>query len=83
MNSGFTKFFKIETGVQQRDLPSPFFFLLVIDFVLRKTTDGTDHGIEWKEALKLTDLDFSDDLALLDHQCHSMQGLTDKLEESY
>ena len=82
VNSGFTEFFKIETGVQQGDLPSPFFFLLVIDFVLKKTTEGTDHGIDWKEALKLTDLDFADDLALLDHLCYSMQGLTDKLKES-
>jgi len=35
VNSGFTDYFDIETGVQQGDLPSSFFFLLVIDFVLK------------------------------------------------
>ena len=61
--------FSILTGVRQGCILSPLFFRIVIDFVMRKTTEGLNFGIEWGQK-KLADLDFADDLALL---CHTQQ----------
>jgi len=58
--------FSILTGVRQGCIPSPFLFLIVIDFVMRKTTEGHNFGIELGQG-KLADLDFADNLALLCH----------------
>ncbi len=38
---------------------------MVVDWVMRKTTEGSSTGIRWKFASKLEDLDFADDIALL------------------
>ena len=51
----------------------------VMDFVMRKTTDGHDFGIVWGQK-KLADLDFADDLALL---CHTQQALQDMTDYTY
>ena len=42
-----------------------FLFLLVIDWVMRKTLREGNTGIRWRFTEKLEDLDFADDLALL------------------
>ena len=70
--------FSILTGVRQGCILSPFLFLIVIDFVLRKTTEGHDFGIMWRQK-KLADLDFADDLALLCQTQQALQDMTDKL----
>ena len=58
--------FSILTGMRQGCILSPFLFVIVIDFVRRKTTEGHNFSIEWGQR-KLVDLDFADDLALLCH----------------
>ena len=60
--SSTTDYFKVETSVQQSDIPSPFFFL-VMNYIMTKSMGPSHYGIVWQET-KLTDLDFSDDLAL-------------------
>ena len=42
-----------------------FLFLLVIDWMMRKTLREGNTGIRWWFTEKLEDLDFPDDLALL------------------
>ena len=42
---------------------SPFLFALAIDWVLKKAKK--DQGIQWLEGQKLSDLDFTDDIAAL------------------
>ena len=74
-----TREFKVETGVRQGCLLSPFLFLLTIDWVMRKTTDGTNNGIQWTLWSQLDDLDFADDLALLAHNHRQMQDKTLRL----
>ena len=54
---------RLTTGVRQGCILSPFLFLIVMDFVMRKTTNGHDFGIVWGQK-KLADLDFADDLVL-------------------
>ena len=44
---------------------SGFLFLLSIDWVMSRTTEGRRTGIWWKLTLVLEDLDFADDIALL------------------
>ena len=66
--SGTTNYFKFETGVQQGDIPSPFFFLIVMDYIMEKAMSPSHFRIIWQET-KLTDLDFADDLALLTNEC--------------
>ena len=68
--------FTVETGVRQGCLLSPFLFLLVIDWIMKTTTEGRKNGIQWTFLDQLDDLDFADDLALLSHSSNQMQDKT-------
>jgi len=63
--SGVYDWFEIKTGVKQGCCMSGFLFLLVVDWVMRKTTKHGNTGIRWKFNKFLEDLDFADDLALI------------------
>ena len=73
-----TEPFEITTGVRQGCLLSPFLFLLAVDWVMRKSTEGKRNGIQWTPFEQLDDLDFADDIALLSHKYDQAQ---DKLRE--
>ena len=75
---GYADFFKVISGVQQGCILSPFFFLILLDFVLKNSLDQSDKGIAWNDG-KLADLDFADDLALLSDKMQEMQELTSSL----
>ena len=70
--------FDILTGVRQGCVLSPFLFLIVIDFLMRRTVDGRDYGITWGTR-KLTDLDFADDIALISDSPVTLQDMTTEL----
>ena len=80
--SELTEAFKIETGVRQGCLLSPFLFLLAIDWIMKTSTDNNKQGIQWNMWKHLEDLDFADDLALLSHTKEQMQQKTDKLVDT-
>ena len=44
---------------------SGFLFLIVMDWVMRRTVGHGENGVRWKLTSKLDDLDFADDVALL------------------
>ncbi|XP_075768013.1 mast cell protease 1A-like [Pelodiscus sinensis] len=60
---------------------SPLLFNLVIDWVMRRTTEEEHTSIRWTLFCTLEDLDFADDLALLSHTHRHMQDKTDKLNK--
>ena len=62
---GRTDWFEVVSGVRQGCTMSGFLFLTVVDWVMRKTTEGPRNGIRWKLMDTLEDLDYADDIALL------------------
>ena len=62
--------------VKNRCVMSAFFFNLVIDRMMRHTTEDQPRGIRWTLFDTLEDLDFTDNLALLSHTYQHMQEKT-------
>jgi len=79
--TGVTKMFDKLTGVWQGCILSPFLFLIIIDFIMRKTTHGQDYGIQLGRE-KLADLDFADDIALLSNTRDALQDITTGLQNN-
>ncbi|KAL0187117.1 hypothetical protein M9458_018787, partial [Cirrhinus mrigala] len=71
--------FEVKTGVRQGCVMSALLFNLVIDWVMRRTTEDGARGIRWTLFSSLEDLDFADDLALLSHTHQHMQEKTNRL----
>jgi len=59
---------------------SPLFFGIVIDWIL-KTSMKDREVIEWLDREKVSDLDFADDVTLLEDSWEGMQTTTSALEE--
>ena len=74
LSQGFDK-------VQQGCILSPFLFIIVIDFIMRRTMDKSKYGIVWQKRNRLTDLDFADDIAIVAVEENVCQEMTTKLEE--
>jgi len=61
-----------ETGVKQGCVMSGFLFNIIIDWVIRNTTNAR-RGLRWKFTMVLEDLDYADDLALLSSRHKGLQ----------
>ena len=82
-NGKLTDPFKVETGVRQGCLLSPIIFLLVVDWIMRRSTEKKKTGIQWTLTSQLEDLDFADDVCLLSHRHQdAQQKLTTLAEEA-
>ena len=64
---------EISTGVLQGDVLAPFLFVIKVDDLLKKATSDVDSGVTTHTrrsrrypAKRLNDLDFADDIALLE-----------------
>jgi uncharacterized surface protein with fasciclin (FAS1) repeats len=75
-----TEAFDITTGVRQGYLLLPLLFLLAVDWIMKKATDGRRNGIQWTMFNQLDDLDFADDIALLFHSHQQMQEKLTQVE---
>ena len=71
MPDGETEEFDILTGVLQGDALTPYLFIIMLDYALRKATDGMEEDLGFPiiqrrsrriPAVTLTDLDFADDI---------------------
>ena len=73
----------VKTGVKQGCNMSGFLFLLVVDWVMRRSVDGARKGIRWKKTTMLVeDLDFADDLALNSSTFTQIQMKIDRLNRN-
>ena len=79
MESGNSAPFDIVTGVRQGCILSPLLFIVAIDYIMKKTTEVGMHGLKWVGDVKIADLDFADDIALLDEDEVGNQDMTNKL----
>ena len=86
---GETEFFYVKKGVLQGDTLAPYLFVIVIDYLLRMTFKDKedDLGLEIQQrksrrhkAIKVTDLDYADDLALISEQIDQAQESLNRLE---
>ena len=59
---------------------SGFLFLMVMDWIMRRTVGKGENGIRWRLTTKLDDLDFADDVALLSLSRNQMQEKTSRMD---
>ena len=81
-SDGRTDWFEVKTGVKQDCNMLGFLFLLVVDWVMRRSVDGARTGIRWKMTNMLEDLDFADDLALISSTFTQIQMKIDRLNRN-
>ena len=86
---GETDMFEIKAGVLQGDTLAPYLFAIVLDYVMRKTFAGRENELGFtlhrqrsrrKPAVTVSDLDFADDLALLNEEMEQAQEVLNRLE---
>ena len=85
---GDTDFFDILAGVLQGDTLAPYLFIIALDYILRTSIDPKKYMgftlIKAKSsrhpAVKITDADYSDDLALLANKCCDAEKMLHLLE---
>ena len=77
-----TRWFKITTGVKQGCVMSGFLFLIAVDWVMRRTTEGQRNDIRWNFTSTLEDLDFADDIVLLSSKYQQIQDKTNRLVDN-
>ncbi|KAK4296122.1 hypothetical protein Pmani_031359 [Petrolisthes manimaculis] len=71
--------FEVKSGVIQGGILSPLLFIMVIDYVMRKVAEETNAGIVWKDERKLVDLDYADDIVLINEGVDETQRVLDCL----
>ena len=76
-----SEWFDVNSGVRQGCILSPILFLVVIDWVMRRTTSDKQRGIQWTLFTHLEDLDFADDLACLSTNINHLQEKTTRLSD--
>ena len=87
---GDTDFFEITSGVLQGDTLAPYLFVICLDYILRKALDSDKELgftlVEYKSrrhpAVKITDADYADDLAIISDYLSDSSALLHKLEEA-
>ena len=87
---GETEPIDIMAGILQGDTLAPFLFIMVLDYVLRKSLDlNNTKGLQLHPrkssrhpAVHLTDADFADDIALISNCIENAQTLLNSLESA-
>ena len=86
---GLTEAFLILAGVMQGDTLAPYLFIIAIDYILNKAMEGKYYGFTLQQrrsrrypAVKISDADFADDLALITDTIAEAQRFLLSLEEA-
>ena len=85
-----TEFFDVLAGMLEGDTLAPFLFVICLDYALRISVDKcNEYGLTLELARsrrfhteKITDADYSDDLAILSYNSYNAQKLLHILEKS-
>ena len=88
VDGGISKTFDVTTGVLQGDVLAPFIFIILVDYLLEKAS-GPDSGVVTHPrqsrrfpAKHLSDLDFADDIALLESSMPRAQSQLTKTADA-
>ena len=79
-NGRTSDWFPVETGVEQGCVMSGFLFNIIIDWVMRKTTNAR-RGLRWKFTKVLEDLDNADAIAFLSSRHKGLQEKCSRLHQ--
>ena len=89
VDGGLSDPFDVTTGVLQGDVLAPFLFVVLVDYLLKKATSQLDAGVvthprrsRRPPAKSLNDLDFADDIALLESSISRAQVQLTKTAEA-
>ena len=82
VDGGLSDPFDVTTGVLQGDILAPFLFVVLVDYLLKKPTSQLDSGVvthprrsRRHPAKSLNDLDFADNIALLESSISRAQAI--------
>ena len=89
VDGGLSDPFDVTTGVLQGDVLAPFLFVVLVDYLLKKATSQLDSGVVTHPRRSrrhpdksLNDLDFADDIALLESSISRAQAQLTKTAEA-
>ena len=89
VDGGLSDSFDVTTGVLRGDVLAPFLFVVLVDYLLKKATSQLDSGVvthprrsRRHPAKSLNDLDFADDIALLESSISRAQAQLTKTAEA-
>ena len=89
VDGGLSDPFDVTTGVLQGDVLAPFLFVVLVDYLLKKVTPQLDSGVvthprrsRRHPAKSLNDMDFADDIALLESSISRAQAQLTKTAEA-
>src|SRR6218665_1154182 len=74
------EWFRVVSGVRQGCVLSPSIFAIVVDWIMSRATGESTFGLKWTDVDRLTDLDFADDIALLDNTWDGIKQLTERVQ---
>jgi len=80
-NGAIGEWFTVMTGVRQGCILSPLLFALIMDWIMKTALSDLDVGLEWIHGSRLCDLDYADDIVLLDSSHERMQKMTTAVEQ--
>ena len=81
VNGVLSSEFPVNSGVLQGNVLSPMLFILLMDFVMRRTVMDGGEGLDWIDNGKLADLEYADDAVLIGRTPQDLQSLLTRMHE--